>query len=76
MESIGLCYVESELDVFDEHAKQFKVSEADPSRELQVVPGNLLAVHSDLTKKGEEKRVDTMLALVEQHAAPSEAARL
>ena len=69
-------YAESELDVFDEHAKQFKVSEADPSRELQVVPGNLLAVHSDLTKKGEEKRVDTMLALVEQHAAPSEAARL
>ena len=41
-----------------------------------MVPGNLLAVHSDLTKKGEEKRVDTMLALVEQHAAPSEAARL
>ena len=69
-------YAESELDVFDEHAKQFKVSEADPSRELQVVPGNLLAVHSDLTKKREEKRVDTMLALVEQHAAPSEAARL
>ena len=69
-------YAQSELDVFDEHAKQFKVSEADPSRELQVVPGNLLAVHSDLTKKREEKRVDTMLALVEQHAAPSEAARL
>ena len=64
---------EAELDVFDEHAKQFKVTEADPSRELQVVPGNLLAVHSDLTKKGEEKRVETMLTLVEQHAARSEA---
>ena len=66
----------SDLDVFDKHAKQFEVFEEEQQRELIPVPANLLDEPSDLTKRGEERRVDALLGLVEKFAAPSEGARL
>ena len=65
-----------DLDVFDKHAQQFEVFEEEQQRELIPVPANLLDEPSDLTKRGEERRVDALLGLVEKFAAPSEGARL